>query len=49
VDAADAGLAFHENRGKIFDPFAPPYNTNLYVGEVKDDESQEEFVVLVRT
>ena len=45
----DAGLAIHGNRGKVLDPFAPPYNTNLYVGEMKDDESEEEFVVLVRT
>jgi hypothetical protein len=36
-----------ESRGKVSDPFAPPYNTNLYVGEMKDDESQDQFVVLV--
>lgn len=32
----------------IADPFAPPYNINLHVGDLKDEESQEEFVVLVR-
>ncbi|PPQ87455.1 hypothetical protein CVT25_008191 [Psilocybe cyanescens] len=30
-----------------YDPFAPPYNANLLVGELKDVESQEEFVVLL--
>ena len=45
VDAGNAGIA---GQGKVFDPFAPPYNTNLYVGELKHDESQDEFVVLVR-
>ena len=34
--------------GKVYDPFMPPYNTNLHVGDLKDEESQEEFVVLVR-
>ncbi len=43
----DSGSAAHGNRGKVYDPFAPPYNMNLYVGEMRDDESQEEFVVLV--
>jgi len=45
--AADAGVAVHGNRGKVFDPFSPPYNANLFVGELKDNESEEEFVVLV--
>lgn len=35
-------------KGKVFDPFTPPYNPNLYVGEIKDEESQEEFIILVR-
>jgi hypothetical protein len=30
------------------DPFVPPYNVNLHVGDLKDEESQEEFGVLVR-
>ncbi|KAF8160758.1 ATP adenylyltransferase-domain-containing protein [Crassisporium funariophilum] len=45
--ATDAGLAVQGNRGKLFDPFAPPYNVNLHVGELRDEESQEEFVVLL--
>jgi len=36
-----------ENGGKIFDPFAPPYNVNLHVGDLREEESQEEFVVLL--
>jgi len=43
LNAADAAF----DSGKVSDPFAPPYNPNLYVGEMKDDESQEEFVVLL--
>lgn len=30
------------------DPFAPPYNENLYIGEVIDEEEDAEYVVLVR-
>lgn len=26
----------------------PPYNKNLYVGELKDEDSGDEYVVLVR-
>ena len=48
VDAGNAVVAGQGNSGMVFDPFAPPYNTNLYVGELKADNSQEEFVVLVR-
>lgn len=33
---------------KPFDPFAPPYNENLYLGELKDEEFGEEYVVIVR-
>ena len=33
---------------KLSDPFAPPYNENLYVGELKDDRCGEEYVVFVR-
>jgi len=43
-DAADAGVG---DRRRPFDPFSPPYNPQLFVGELKDDVSDEEFVVLV--
>jgi len=33
---------------KLSDPFAPPYNENLYVGELNDDRNGEEYVVFVR-
>jgi len=33
---------------KLSDPFVPPYNENLYVGELKDDRYGEEYVVFVR-
>jgi ATP adenylyltransferase len=36
------------NGSKVYDPFTPPYNVNLHVGDLRDEESQEEFVVLVR-
>ncbi|TEB30343.1 hypothetical protein FA13DRAFT_1733653 [Coprinellus micaceus] len=36
------------DRGDKVDPFAPPYDPHLYVGELKDEPSEEEFVVLVR-
>ncbi|KAJ7217762.1 ATP adenylyltransferase-domain-containing protein [Mycena pura] len=29
------------------DPFLPPYNPNLYVGELRDEDSAEEYVVLL--
>ena len=49
VDATgDAAIATKGNGGKVYDPFEPPYNINLHVGDLKDEESQEEFVVLVR-
>ncbi|KAF5321575.1 hypothetical protein D9619_001543 [Psilocybe cf. subviscida] len=34
-------------KDKSFDPFAPPYNENLYVAELKDEESNEDFVILL--
>ncbi|KAI5123679.1 hypothetical protein M0805_001707 [Coniferiporia weirii] len=40
------GAANAETAGKL-DPFAPPYNLNLLVGELKDEEEGEEFVVLL--
>ncbi|KIM45312.1 hypothetical protein M413DRAFT_337714 [Hebeloma cylindrosporum] len=45
--AADSGVALGGSGGKVFDPFAPPYNPNLYIGELKDEESEEEFVVVL--
>lgn len=49
MDATDdAAIATGGNGSKVYDPFAPPYNINLHVGDLKDEESQEEFVVLVR-
>ena len=32
---------------KQSDPFKSPYNPNLYVGELKDEEEGTEYVVLV--
>jgi ATP adenylyltransferase len=46
-DAAQA-IATGGNESEVYDPFAPPYNIDLHVGDLKDEESQEEFVVLVR-
>jgi len=32
---------------KTLDPFAPPYIPNLYLGELKDEIDEEEYVLLV--
>ncbi|KAI0266844.1 ATP adenylyltransferase-domain-containing protein [Gloeopeniophorella convolvens] len=40
------GAASHEQE-KRTDPFQPPYNPNLYVGELKDDAEGTEYVVLL--
>jgi len=32
---------------KAFDPFEPPYNANLYVGELRDEDNAEDYVVLL--
>jgi len=45
---ADIGVALGGSGGKVLDPFAPPYNPNLHIGELKDEGSEEEFVVFVR-
>ncbi|TFK44348.1 ATP adenylyltransferase-domain-containing protein [Crucibulum laeve] len=45
--AADAGLAVQGDKGKAFDPFAPPHNPNLHVGDLRDDYNDEEYVVLL--
>lgn len=47
ASTSDGGVALHASGGKAFDPFAPPYNENLYVGGLKDEGSEEEYVVLV--
>jgi ATP adenylyltransferase len=47
VDATDDAAIATGGNGKKVDPFMP-YNINLHVGDLKDEESQEEFVVLVR-
>ena len=47
VDPVNPGVANQGNSRIVFDPFAPPYNANLYVDELKADNSQEEFVILV--
>jgi ATP adenylyltransferase len=46
VTYANAGVGLSGDGG-IVDPFSPPYNANLFIGELKDQESEEEFVVLV--
>lgn len=49
MDATDAAAIVKGGKeGKVYDPFEPPYNINLHVGDLRDEESQEEFVVLVR-
>lgn len=39
-----ANLKEKEKRGDVFEP---PYNPNLYVGELQDEEEGAEYVVLV--
>jgi len=46
AEGPDSGAPFQGKKGK-FDPFTPPYNENLHIGDLKDEESQEEFVVLL--
>lgn len=38
---------FTPSEKKAFDPFAPPYNQNLFVGELRDEDNAEDYVVLV--
>ncbi len=45
---ADAKHAQLSEEGRTFDPFAPPYVPNLYIGELKDEEEGDEYAVLVR-
>ena len=32
---------------KLLDPFMPPYNKGLYVGELKDELEDKEYIVLL--
>ncbi|KAJ7268691.1 ATP adenylyltransferase-domain-containing protein [Mycena haematopus] len=32
---------------KAFDPFQPPYNHNLHIGELRDEDNAEDYVVLL--
>ncbi|KAF8623098.1 hypothetical protein AX15_006509 [Amanita polypyramis BW_CC] len=34
------------NTEKKFDPFAPPYNPNLHIGDIHNEETEDEYVVL---
>ena len=36
-----------EQEKKRHDPFAPPYNPNLLLGEVRDEAEGNEYVILV--
>lgn len=47
-DTFETSQSDTKNEKKDFDPFTPPYNEKLYVGELIDEESLEEFVILVR-
>jgi ATP adenylyltransferase len=42
----EAGSADHQKE-KGADVFKPPYNPNLYVGELQDEEQNTGYVVLV--
>ncbi|KAF8904429.1 ATP adenylyltransferase-domain-containing protein [Gymnopilus junonius] len=46
-DLIDSEITDHTPKGKKFDPFLPPYNNNLHVGDLKDEVSQEEFAILL--
>ncbi|KAH9002052.1 ATP adenylyltransferase-domain-containing protein [Lactarius hatsudake] len=41
------GAAGDHEKAKRTDPFKPPYNPNLYVGELKDEEEGTEYIVLL--
>jgi sulfate adenylyltransferase (ADP) / ATP adenylyltransferase len=44
----ETGAANHDHeRDKRADVFKPPYNPNLYVGELQDEGEGTEYVVLV--
>ncbi|KAF7793886.1 hypothetical protein EIP86_005008 [Pleurotus ostreatoroseus] len=43
---ADERRAALEQQGKRHDPFSPPYNSNLLLGDLKDEQEGDEYVVL---
>lgn len=43
---ADPGVVNQDHEAKRLDPFAQPYNPNLHVGDLAD-ENGEEYAVLV--
>jgi hypothetical protein len=47
--ATDERRSLSSKDGKKFDPFSPPYVSNLHLGELKDEEEGEEYVILVRS
>jgi len=46
-DLIDSEITLETPKGKKSDPFLPPYNKNLHVGDLKDELSQEEYTVLL--
>jgi sulfate adenylyltransferase (ADP) / ATP adenylyltransferase len=44
---ANAGAGDDHEKKKHTDVFSSPYNPNLYVGELRDEEEGREYVVLV--
>ena len=44
---ADERRATLEQQGKRHDPFSPPYVPNLLLGDLKDEQEGDEYVVLV--
>jgi hypothetical protein len=46
-DPDTAAAVEHQKEEKRADVFKPPYNPNLYVGELQDEEEGTEYVVLV--
>ena len=44
IDGREKAKEKKEKRGDVFEP---PYNPNLYVGELQDEEEGAEYVVLV--
>ncbi|KAK2464214.1 hypothetical protein APHAL10511_003671 [Amanita phalloides] len=34
------------DEGRTYDPFAPPYNHNLHIGNIRDEETEDDYIVL---
>ncbi|KXN91000.1 5',5'''-P-1,P-4-tetraphosphate phosphorylase 2 [Leucoagaricus sp. SymC.cos] len=47
TNVGSSPAAFEEGEKPKFDPFVPPYNENLYVGELKDERFDGDFVVIL--